>query len=176
VSDFQIASALFVRLLFLSLIAIGGVITVVPDIQRYIVDTQHWMTAAQFADAFALGQVSPGPNMMYITLVGWTIAGWMGAAAATAAMVLPPAVLTLLVARSERLSPQSRAGRAIRGGLAPITLGLMLASGWILVTSVDHRWPGYAATGLTVIVVLRTRWNPLWLIAAGALAGAVGVI
>ena len=175
-SHFQIAWALFVRLLFLSLIAIGGVITIVPDIQRYIVDTQHWMTATQFADAFALGQVSPGPNMMYITLVGWTIAGWSGAAAATAAMVLPPAVLTLLAARAKSLSPQAKLGRAIRGGLAPITLGLMLASGWILVTSVDHRWPGYVVTVLTVIIVLRTKRNPLWLIAAGALAGVTGLI
>jgi chromate transporter len=176
VSHLQIAWALFVRLLFLSLIAIGGVITVVPDIQRYVVDTQHWMTATQFADAFALGQVSPGPNMMYITLVGWTIAGWMGAVAATAGMVLPPVLLTLIVARARSFSPQAKLGRAIRSGLAPITLGLMLASGWILVTSVDHRWPGYVATVLTVIVVLRTKWNPLWLIAAGAVAGVIGLI
>jgi chromate transporter len=172
-SRIHIISALFGHFLLLSLIAIGGVTTVLPDIQRYVVDTQHWMTAAQFADAFALGQVSPGPNMMYVTLVGWMIAGWGGAIATTAAMVLPPATLTLLVARARSLSPQARLGRAFRGGLAPITLGLMLASGWILVTSVDQRWPGYVLTVLTIVLVLRTKWNPLWLIAAGGMVGLI---
>jgi chromate transporter len=176
VSRLPIAWALFVRLLLLSLIAVGGVTTVVPDIQRYVVDAEHWITATQFADAFALGQVAPGPNMMYITLVGWTIAGWSGAVAATAAMVVPPAVLTLMVARANTLSPGTRLGRAIRAGLGPITLGLMLASGWILATSVDRHWPGYIATAVTIVVVMRTRWNPLWLIAAGAVAGVVGLI
>jgi chromate transporter len=114
--------------------------------------------------------------MMYITLVGWTIAGWSGAVAATAAMVLPPAVLTLMVARAHTLRPETRLGRAIRAGLGPITLGLMLASGWILATSVDRHWPGYIATAVTIVVVMRTRWNPLWLIAAGAVAGVVGLI
>ena len=168
--------ALFLHFLLLSLIAIGGVTAVLPDIHRYVVDSQHWMTPRQFADAFALGQVSPGPNVMYVTLLGWRIAGLRGAIATTVAMVLPPATLTLLVARLKALAPGAPLGRAIRGGLAPITLGLMLASGWILVRSANYHWPGYLLIALTMAVVMRTNWNPLWLIAAGAIAGIAGVV
>jgi chromate transporter len=64
----------------------------------------------------------------------------------------------------------------MRRGLTPITLGLMLASGWILMGSVNHDWRGYLLTLITVVLVLRTRWNPLWLIAAGALAGMAGLV
>ena len=69
-----------------------------------------------------------------------------------------------------------RSIRGMRRGLMPITLGLMLASGWILMGSVNRDWRGYLLTLLTVGLVIRTRWNPLWLIAAGALAGMAGLV
>ena len=67
--------ALFLHFLLLSFLAIGGTPTVLPDMHRYVVEVHHWMTSAQFADLYALAQVAPGPNVMYIPLIGWQVAG-----------------------------------------------------------------------------------------------------
>jgi len=168
--------ALFLHFLMLSFLAIGGAPTVLPDMHRYVVEAHHWMTSTQFAEVYALAQVAPGPNIMYITLIGWQVAGWAGAAATTLPWLVPASTLTLLVGHLHERYPKAALGRTIRRGLTPITIGLMLASGWILMRAVNHDWRGYLLTLLTVVLVLRTPWNPLWLLAAGALAGMVGLV
>ncbi len=168
--------ALFLHFVLMSLMSVGGVGAVLPDVQRYVVEVQHWLTAKQFADSFALGNAAPGPNMMYVALIGWQVAGVLGALAATLGMILPTATLTLGVVRWNALAPDTRLGRALREGLAPITIGLILASGWVLVRSADHDWGGYSLTVATIVIFTRTRLNPLWLVAAGALAGIAGLV
>ncbi|MBE0614351.1 MAG: chromate transporter [Burkholderiales bacterium] len=168
--------ALALHFALLSLIAIGGVSSMLPDMQRYLVEANHWLSGTQFADAYALGQASPGPNMMFVTLLGWQLAGWAGAITVTLAVILPPVLLTLAVTRLSASKPDSRLGRAIRGGLGPIAIGLTLSSGWILAHSADHDWRGALLTLLTVVLMLRTRLNPMWLILAGALAGMAGIL
>ena len=168
--------ALFLHFLMLSFLAIGGAPTVLPDMHRYVVEAHHWMTSTQFAELYALAQVAPGPNIMYVTLIGWQVAGWAGAAATTLPWLVPASTLTLLVGHLHARYPQAALGRAIRRGLTPITIGLMLASGWMLMRAVNHDWRGYLLTLLTVVMVLRTPSNPLWLLAAGALAGMVGLV
>ena len=168
--------ALFLHFLLWSFLAIGGTPTVLPDMHRYVVEVHHWMSSAQFATLYALAQVAPGPNVMYIPLIGWQVAGWAGVAATTLPLLVPAGTLTLLVGHLDARHPQAALGRALRRGLTPITLGLMLASGWILMRAVNHDWRGYLLTLLTVGLVLRTPWNPLWLIAAGALVGMAGLV
>jgi chromate transporter len=144
--------------------------------QRYVVEANHWLSATQFTDIYALGQAAPGPNMMFVTLLGWQLAGWTGAVAVTLAIVFPPVLLTLAVTRLNANNPEARLGRAIRGGLSPITIGLTLASGWILAHSADHDWRGALLTLATVALMLRTRLNPVWMILAGAIAGMAGLV
>jgi chromate transporter len=72
--------------------------------------------------------------------------------------------------------PKSNLGRAFRVGFAPITIGLMFATSWVLVNSVNHDVRGYLLTLATVVIVYRSRINPLWLVAAGAIAGIVGIV
>jgi len=168
--------ALFLHFLMLSAMAVGGTQTVMPDMYRYVVDVQHWITSKQFADAYALAQAAPGPNVMYVTLIGWQVAGWSGAIATTLALVIPSTAFTLLFTRLTARNPGAPFGRALRRGLAPVAIGLTLASAWVLVRSVNHDWHGYLITLLTVAIVLRTRTNPLWLIAAGATAGMAGLV
>jgi chromate transporter len=168
--------ALFLHFLMLSAMAVGGTQTVMPDMHRYVVDVHQWITSKQFADAFALAQAAPGPNVMYVTLIGWQVAGWTGAIATTLALVIPSTAITLLFTRLSARNPQAPLGRALRRGLAPIAIGLTLASAWILVRSINHDWNGYIITALTVAIVLRTRINPLWLIAGGAAAGMAGLV
>lgn len=168
--------ALCLHFALLSLMAIGGVSSILPDMQRYVVEAHHWLSGTQFADTYALGQAAPGPNMMFVTLIGWQLAGFAGAIAATLAMIFPPILLTLAVTRLSANNPDAPLGRAIRGGLGPITIGLTLSSGWILAHSADHDWRGALLTLLTVALMLRTKLNPVWMILAGAIAGMSGIL
>ena len=169
-------SALFLHFLALWFVAVGGPSAILPDIHRYVVETHHLMTSAQFAEIYTLAQVAPGPNFMYVTLIGWQLAGWAGAAATTIPLLVPTGTLTLLAGHLNERFPTAPTGRAIRRGLAPITIGLMFASATILMRAVNHDWRGYLLTLITVALVLRTSWNPLWLLAAGALAGVLGLV
>ena len=169
-------TALFLYFLMLSFIAVGGAPSVLPEMHRYVVEIHGWMTGAQFAELYTLAQVAPGPNVMYIPLIGWHIAGLPGAIATTIPMIIPSVTLTLLVAHLHAQHPQAALGFAIRRGLTPITIGLILASGWILMTAVNEDWRGYVLTAATVVLVLRTSLNPLWLLGAGAVAGMMGLV
>jgi len=168
--------ALFFHFLALWFVAIGGPSTILPEVHRYVVDVQHLMTSAQFAEIYTLAQVAPGPNVMYVTLMGWHLAGWRGAAATTIPLLVPATTLTLLVGHLNGRYPDARISRAIRSGVMPITLGLMLASATILMRAVAHDWRGYLIALLTVAVALRKSLNPLWLLAGGALAGILGFL
>ena len=167
---------LTLHMALLSLMAIGGISAILPEMQRFVVEVHPWLSASDFADAYALAQSAPGPNMMFVTLLGWQLNGWTGAVAVTVAMLLPPVVLTLIVTHLSANNPDSRIGKAVRGGLGPITIGLTLASGWILAQSADNNWQGAALTIATVVFMLRTKLNPVWLILVGAIAGMSGIV
>src|SRR6185503_1641137 len=142
--------ALFWHFLLLACVSIGGTDTVLPDIHRYLVEVNQWITNRQFADAYALARAVPGPNMLYVTLMGYQAAGVWGALATTLALAVPPFTFTLLVMHLSTRYPGSRLGRAFRVGFAPITIGLMFSSGWVLVNSVNHDLRGYLVTAGTV--------------------------
>ena len=168
--------AMFLHFLALWFVAFGGPSTVLPDIHRYLVEAHQLMTDRQFADLYTLSQAAPGPNFMYVTLMGWQLAGWSGAAAATLPVIVPATTLSLLVGHLTERYPNAAIGRALRRGLAPLTIGLTLASATILMRAVNHDWRGYLLALATVALVLRTSWSPMWLIAAGALAGMLGLV
>jgi chromate transporter len=168
--------ALFLHFLMLWFLAIGGPSTIFPEIHRYLVESNQLLTNAQFAELYTLAQVAPGPNAMYVTLIGWHLAGWKGVAATTIPLLVPATTLTLLVGHLNERYPNARTGRAIRLGLMPITIGLVFASATILMRTVNHDWRGYMITLVTVAVVLRKSWNPLWLFAGGAIAGLLGFV
>jgi len=157
--DRSALGALLLQSLVWSFLAVGGAPTLLPDIHRYVVECTHWMTSTQFAEVYALAQVAPGPNIMYVTLIGWQVAGWAGAAATTLPWLVPASTLNAAGGAPARALSPGRARRAIRRGLTPITIGLMLASGWTLMRAVDHDWRGSLLTLLAVVLVLRTPWN-----------------
>ena len=169
-------SGLFLHLLALWFVAIGGPSTILPDIHRYLVEAHPYLTSAQFAELYTLAQVAPGPNAMYVTLIGWHLAGWAGVAATVIPLLVPATTLTMLVCHLNERYPNAPIGRAIRSGLMPITIGLMFASSTILMRAVSHDWRGYLVTLLTTAVALRSSCNPLWLLGVGALAGIAGLV
>jgi len=164
-------AGVFVYFMVLSFLAIGGAPSVLPEIHRYVVEVHAWLTSAQFAQIYSLAQAAPGPNVMYVPLVGWHIAGWAGAVATLVAVLVPSFSLTFLIAKFYEAHPNSVFGVAIRRGLTPITIGLIFSGALILVPAVNTDWRGYVLTGLTVVLLVRTKLNPIWLLVGGAAAG-----
>ena len=172
----QVIPQLVWQFLSLSLVAIGGANAVLPEMHRQVVDISHWMTGAEFAALFAIAQAAPGPNVLIVSLVGWKVAGVPGALAATGAMCGPSSLLAFYVGRLSQRFRESPWRRVVQRGVAPITIGIVLASGYLLALGADESWAAGAVTTATALLMLRTRLNPLWLLAAGALLGMFGVL
>jgi chromate transporter len=149
-----------------------------PDIERYAVDVHRWITGEQFAAAYAIAQAAPGPNMLFVTLVGWQTAGWMGAVSATGAVIIPPALLTFVLSglSGRKAGGVGPFGRAVRNGLAPVSVGLLLAGVWVLFTSTGGGVREALVMLATLAIMLKSKINPLWLICVGAVAGIAGLI
>lgn len=159
----------------LSLLAVGGAITTAPDMQRWLVHEQGWISDAQFTTGVAIAQAAPGPNILFVALVGWYVAGPAGLLVTLAGILGPSSLLALAVARYGRRQAQARGLRAFTAGMTPITLGLLLSTGWVLTAPTRHRWEALALVAGTVLVSVRSRLSPLWLIAAGAVVGALAL-
>jgi chromate transporter len=160
----------------MSLFAVGGANSAIPEMHRVAVEAQHWMTEKQFADAFAISQMSPGPNVLIVTLIGYFVAGVAGALVATLAMCVPTAVLAYGVSRLLTRSSHSRWPAIIQAALVPLSIGLMSASGLILALSSDQTWVAALVTAVAAALAFATRINPLWLLLAGGCLGFTGVI
>ena len=161
----------------LSLLSVGGASAVLPEMHRSLVEVHGWMTSREFSELFALAQASPGPNVLVVSLFGWHVAGFAGAMVATLAMVLPSSVLTYYADRFLWRDAGAAAWREIiDNGLAPITIGLIAAGGVVLAGANAGHPPAMLLTIACALVVWRTKVHPLWLIAAGAIAGVAGLL
>lgn len=166
--------ALFAHFGLLSLLAVGGAITTAPDMQRFIVGDRHWLSDAQFTASVALAQAAPGPNVLFVAVIGWNVGGLAGVAATMAGSLLPSTTLALAATRWGAARKEARGVRAFTGGMAPLTIGLLLATGWVLTEPARHHVGAMALVLATVLLMLRTKISPLWPIAAGAVVGALG--
>ena len=161
----------------LSMVAIGsGLGAMLPEVHRFVVETHHWVTDEQFVAFYTLGQASPGPNFLYVTLIGRQVAGWWGALAVAVAVVVPPCLLTYFLARTGVLGGDGRIQRILKNGVAPVSAALMLSSSWVLANTVDKDWQAALLTLVSLVVLLATRIHPLWVIGAGAAIGLAGLV
>jgi chromate transporter len=160
----------------LSLFAIGGGNSAVPEMHRFSVDVQHWLTDRQFADTFALAQLTPGPNLIIVALIGYHVAGIVGALVTTLAMCGPTSVFAFFVGRaSDRFKGAAWHG-ALSRGLVPVTLGLTASSAIVIATTADYGWAAAAITAGTALTAYFVRVHPLWAFAVAALLGLSGLI
>ena len=157
--------------MMLSLISVGGMPSVLPELQRYAVDVKGWMTADDFIQVFAVGQAAPGPNILIAALVGWKVAGLGGALVALGAMCGPAAVVAWWVAEAWERFKDSPWRLAIQRAIAPVVVALILSGGFILATPGAPDWRLWAIAAGTATAMLLTKLNPLWFLAAG---GAIG--
>lgn len=162
------------QFLLLSMLSIGGANAIIPEIHRRAVDVHHWMTDADFAQLFALSQAAPGPNVLIVSLIGWKVAGVVGGVVAMLAMSGPSSLLTYGVAHAWERFRDAPLRIAIQRGLAPVTVGLILASGYVLTRATDQSWAAYAITAVTLGLGLVTPMHPLWFLGIAAVIGALG--
>lgn len=178
---------LFTHFATLSLLSVGGAITTAPDMHRYLVDGRHWLSDPQFSASIAIAQSAPGPNVLFVALMGWNVglnAGGLPLAAfglvvAMTGIMLPSTTLTYLAARWGQANRELRGVRAFKQGMAPIVVALLIATGWILATGANYAvrdWPLWLVTAGTALIVWRTRLHLLWLLGAGALLGWFGLV
>jgi len=172
--DGGVLMSLFLHFGMLSLLAIGGAITTAPDMQRYVVGEHGWLTDAQFTSSVAIAQAAPGPNVLFVAVVGWNIAGLAGVAATLAGSLLPSATVALAASRYGNRNRESRAIRAFSAGMAPLTLGLLLATGWVLTAPMRDSAGAMLLVPFTVALLIKTKISPIWLVAVGAVVGALG--
>jgi chromate transporter len=185
----------FVHFASLSLLGIGGAITTAPDMHRYLVDEKKWLTDATFSSSIALAQSAPGPNVLFVALMGWHIGinagggfsagssawglGLMGVTLSMLGILLPSSVLTYKATKWAHQNRNLISVRAFKSGMAPIVIGLLVSTGWILsVAQNDYakNWKLWLVTVVATVVVTRTSIHLLWLIAAGGLVGATGIL
>ena len=184
---------LFTPFAALSLLGVGGAITTAPDMHRYLVGEKQWLTDPQFTSSIALAQAAPGPNVLFVALMGWNVGlnagGGLGAGAPAtslamlgmlatmAGIMLPSSILTYTATRWAHRNRELRSVRAFKAGMGPIVIALLIATGWLLTAAHNQPgrdWPLWLLTGVSALVVWRTRIHMLWLLGAGALAGALG--
>ena len=161
----------------LSLLSVGGASSVLPEMHRSLVEVHGWMTSTEFAELYALAQASPGPNVLVVSLFGWQAAGLAGAVVTTLAMVIPSSVLTFYADRLLWRSAGAAAWREIiDNALAPITVGLIAASGVLVASANASHVMSLLLTAACALISWRTKLHPLWMIAVGAAAGIAGLV
>lgn len=182
--------------MLLSMMAVSGAITTLPDMQRYLVAQKGWLDPMQFNASVAIAQAAPGPNILFVALMGWNVGlnagggigaglhawllGLLGVATTMTGILLPSSVLTLLATRWAHRNRTHRGVRAFKQGLAPVAVGLLVATGWVLARSNEvaghARWPVWLLAGVAGLIVWRTRVHLLWLLGAGAVLGVLGLV
>jgi chromate transporter len=176
---------LFVHYLSLSLLAVGGAITTAPDMHRYLVDRQAWLTDPQFNASIAIAQAAPGPNVLFVALLGWNVGlnagglpmALLGMVVTMVGIMIPSTTLTYLATRWAHANRELRGVRAFKQGMAPVVIALLVATGWILATGSTYTlrdWPIWLVASVSALIVWRTRIHLLWLLGAGAVLGWFG--
>jgi chromate transporter len=165
---------LFAQFLMLSMLAVGGAMATAPDMHRYMVVEHGWLSDAQFTSSIAIAQAAPGPNLLFVAVLGWNVAGVAGTLATMLGILIPSTTLAITATRWGSQRRDSRGVRAFTAGMAPLTLGLLLATGYVLTEPSRHSAGALALVAITVLAVGRFNVSPIWMVALGALVGALG--
>lgn len=169
----------------LSLLAVGGGISVVPDMHRYLVVQQGWLTHQQFTSSVALAQIAPGPNVLFVALMGWNVGvnagnvylGVLGAALCLLGLLIPSSLLTLVATRWAQRNRTRPGVRAFKAGLTPLVVALLASTSWLLLEpSLAASTVVYSvgAVAIATLILWRTSIHLLWVLAAGAVIGGQG--
>lgn len=167
-------SSIFLRI---GAVTFGGGYVMVPLIEAEVVEARGWLTHREFVEAFALGQITPGPVLVTATFIGYRVAGALGALVATVSIFLPSLVLTIVAGSSLRRFRANRQVQAFLRGVTPAVVGLLVAAAWGAGRAGIHTWVGLVIAAGAAAVLIRFRPNPfLVMVGAAALRFAFGLL
>lgn len=172
----MIVVLLFLEFGLLSFVAFGGATALLPEMHRVVVEQHQWLDDTTFTHLYAIAQAAPGPNVLVVTLIGWKVAGLLGAISATLAMCLPMSVLIYLLIDRWQGFAGCRWQKAISLGVAPLAIGLIFSGATLIAQAAQFAWASWALVVMTMWANLRTKLHPLWFIAIGALLGGLTVL
>lgn len=155
----------------LSLVSVGGIPSVMPEMQRLVVDVQGWMTAVEYTQLFAIAQAAPGPNVLVTALIGWKIAGIAGGMVTFGAFCGPAAVLAYSIGGIWDRMRDAPWRKVFQRALIPISVGFIVSGGYVLATPRGVDWQSALIAGLSAAVLYATRVNPLWVLGGGGVLG-----
>ncbi len=184
--------SLFLNMASLSLMAVGGAITLAPEMQKFLVQEKGWITDLQFNASIAIAQSSPGPNLLFVALFGWhvginatndvylqTALGLMGALISLLGLLIPSTTLTFFAAQWAQKNKDLKVVRAFKQGMAPIVISMLLATCWLLTSphrDITQDWPLLLLASFIALLTLKTKLHILWMLALGAILGAFGLV
>jgi chromate transporter len=155
----------------LSLVSVGGMPSVMPEMQRVVVDVQGWMSAAEFTQLFAIAQAAPGPNVLVTALIGWKVAGLAGGMVALGAFCGPAAALAYSIGGFWDRMRDAPWRRTFQRALVPVTVGFIVSGGYVLATPVGPEWRSALIAGAAAVLLILSKLNPLWILSGGGVLG-----
>ena len=164
-----------IALVFLriGLLAFGGGLAILPEMERQVVVEHQWLTHREFVDSFALGQLTPGPGMLMVMFTGYQVAGVPGALTALVALFSPAALMSWLAATFWDTLRRSPWLEALQRGFAPIALGLIASGAYTLLRSAVTDVLTACLTAAAVLVLWKWRPNPVLVILPAGLIAAL---
>jgi chromate transporter len=167
-------SIIFLRM---GAVTFGGGFVMIPLIEAEVVNSRHWLTHQEFADATALGQITPGPVLITATFIGYRVAGTLGALVATISIFLPAFLITMAAGASLRRFRANEIVQSFLRGVTPAVVGLLVAAALSIGLAGIHTWIGISIAAIAMVVLIRFRPNAFWVIlGAGALRFLLGLI
>ncbi len=178
---------LFTQYLLLSLMSIGGAISTTAEMHRFLVEQHHWLSQSQFNESIAIAQAAPGPNVLFVALMGWNVginagsyaAACLGVLVTMVGILLPSTTITYLAAQWGHRNRHLRAVRAFKQGMAPVVIALLISVG-IILGGANHDpatdWRLWALSILTGLTIWRSKIHLLWLLGLGALLGGLQLL
>jgi chromate transporter len=155
----------------LSLVSMGGMPSVMPEMQRIVVDVKGWMSAAEFTQLFAIAQAAPGPNVLVTALIGWKVAGPAGGMVALGAFCAPAAALAYSIGGFWDRMRDAPWRKAFQRALVPVTAGFIVSGGYVLATPVGPDWRSALIAGTAAAILYLSKFNPLWILSGGGFLG-----
>lgn len=184
--------SLFLNMASFSLMAVGGVITLAPEMQRFLVLEKGWINDLQFNASIAIAQSAPGPNLLFVALFGWHVGinstpalylqpllGLLGASISLTGLLIPSTTLTFFAARWAQKNKDLKSVKAFKQGMTPIVISLLLATCWLLVSpqrNIQLDWPLILLAAGIAALTINTKIHILWMLSIGAILGACGLI
>ena len=153
----------------------GGGFVIIPLMQRDAVETYEWMSGAEFLNAVALGQVTPGPVTHTVAVVGYAAAGFGGALLATAIAFAPSFLFVLAGARHFEQLRQNATAQAFLGGAGPAAIGAIIGVSIPLAMELDEPWQ-WGVLAAAAISLLALRLGVVLTLLACGIAGAAAVL